>query len=237
MTKYFTRTYDQSDGLYQNYTAVSDTGIVDKHNPYVTLYPMARVGVTLAQEVPLHSNPEIRIMNAMRHAHPDDIAEAIEQQETTPQMFFPKPAVIDSAFADPSMRLHVGTLLGQVLNDHGKSLRATYELSPYSSRLARKGIEAGVIQGHPRNPEADEYNNIGFDTHNLELLDNKPLDVYQKAVPDHLVDRGRRTMRNLLRPKPLSPQFQALQQLENDRGSTYNPADDPNAMKLPGMED
>lgn len=176
--------------------------------------------------------------------HPDDIEAAKESQRNTPQMFHTEPAEVTSLSADPSMRHTVGTLGGLALNQFGKTLRASDSLSKHSSRLVQRGAEAGVIDTHPANPFGNANNAIDhrevFETHALgSPTGNTPggfdFRSEHKEIPKPRLDTARKTIHGILRPKTSPEQFRALNKLEYEKDTPYNPSTDKNAMQIPGM--
>lgn len=175
-----------------------------------------------------------------------EVDAAMQAQQTTPQMFHSKPAEIHSLFADPSMRHTVGTLAGLALNQFGKSISASGNLSKHSSRLVQRGMEAGVVAGNPMNPTGEARNSFGLEpVTQIRSIDSptstRPVwhDLPGNEIPKSRLDDARRTVHGLLRPnrsKTSSEQFKALNQLESDRDKPYNPSTDKNAMQIPGME-
>jgi hypothetical protein len=177
--------------------------------------------------------------------HPDDIAAAKESQRNTPQMFHTEPAEVLGLFADPSMRHTVGTLGGLALNQFGKTLRASDSLSKHSSRLVQRGVKAGLIDTHPANPFGNATNAIDhrevFETHALgSPTGNTPGGYDFKAehqeIPKPRLDAARKTIHGMLRPKTSPEQFGALNKLEYEKDTPYNPSTDKNAMQIPGMD-
>ena len=146
----------------------------------------------------------------------DEIDKAVEKQRDTPQMFVSEPAEVVGLYADPSMRHTVGTLGGLALNQFGK-LRADSALSQYSSRLAKRGIDAGLVKANPNNIGAEST----FDTnlppreleYDVESATNPtfvpPTSLSEISRPR--LDQARRTVHGMLRPKTSPEQFGPLQ--------------------------
>lgn len=144
------------------------------------------------------------------------IEKAVEKQRDTPQMFVSEPAEVVGLYADPSMRHTVGTLGGLALNQFGK-LRADSSLSQYSSRLAKRGIDAGLVKANPNNIDAEST----FDTnlppreleYDVESATNPtfvpPTSLSEISRPR--LDHARRTVHGMLRPKTSPEQFGPLQ--------------------------
>ena len=175
--------------------------------------------------------------------------DAVREQMRTPQMFVNRPPEVIDLRADPSMRHAVPTMLGLAINQFGKTLKADESLSKHSSRIVQRIVGSGVGQTHPQNPDAETNNHIDF--HKFTAVRYVDPDENEPMISGHMGgwDRGsitdypserelseaRRTMKNILRPKPRSPQFDALDKLESDRNKPYNPDADPNSMRIPGM--
>lgn len=121
-------------------------------------------------------------------------------------LFTQTPPHVTALFADPSMRMHVPTLLGAVhegARDSGTKILAAESLSKHSSPLVREGIAAGLVQGHAVNPEARVTNEIGSDS-DTDTYRMDPRDVGDEGyvgteVSDDVVDRWRKTGRELVR--------------------------------------
>jgi len=159
-------------------------------------------------------------------------------------MFMHQPSKIVGLYADPTMRHTVSNLLGLALSNAGPGAMASDELSSYSSRIVQRGIDAGLVRGHPRNPDAQATNTIPLMTKASWVHEGVPESDFtgEKLTPvsDEELGAGKRLMRDALRGGSrhgqLSPQFEALQKFERDGGAPYNPDNDPNAVKIPGMD-
>ena len=231
--------------------AVSET----PHENYNAKFPSATVEMNDAEEIPLIDNEwdevdtRSQIRKAMSHEDWETSDRAIQQQRDTPQMFMRKPAEIVGLYADPSMKHTVGTLLGLALNQGGPGIVASGDLSKYSSPIVQRGMDAGLVRGHSANPDAEVTNRISLGQRwsHVDLDSQMPLPAYYgtevSPVSSSEVDVGRRFIHQALRgekrQRALSPQFEALQRFESERdgGAPYNPDRDPNAVKIPGMED
>ena len=209
-----------------------------------TIHKNARVVVTPPREMSLYGKDrwgddifaEDRIRETMYNQHPDDIEEEVERQRDTPQMFRHTPAEVFSAFSDPSMRVHMGTLLGMAINDNKGKLQAPYSLSKHSSRLVQRGVASGVVSAHPENPYGDETNDYDFDEQKTGMREGRLVEFgLGNEVSKAEVSAARSTIHGLMGRSKLSPQFKALQKFEQDRDTPYNPSNDPSAMKFPGM--
>lgn len=217
-------------------------------------HPSARIDVVNSKEVPLIDNQHgpgyaERVIRTLTRAYVSDSegAEdaAIEQQRSTPQMFMHQPSKIVGLYADPTMRHTVSNLLGLALSNAGPGVLASDSLSQHSSRLVQRGIDAGLVRGHPRNPDAAKNNDIPMSTKASWVHEGVPGSDFtgEKLTPvsEEELGAGERLMREALRggsrQSQLSPQFEALQRFEGSRGALYNPGNDPNAVKIPGLED
>lgn len=155
----------------------------------------------------------------------DEIRKAMDKQTNTPQMFYSEPAEIVGLYADPSMRHTVGTLGGLAVNQFGK-IRADSNLSKYSSRIVRRGIDAGLVEANPLNIGAASNFNTDIspvtEEFNVESS-TRPTIIppgFISEISRPRVDHARKTVHGMLRPKTSSEQFGPFQP-------------DP---KLPGME-
>lgn len=80
------------------------------------------------------------------------------------KMFEAHPSKIVSAFADRDMRAHTPTVIGMAINEAkkiGMGLTYSHDLSEHSSKLAKQGLELGVVAPNKSNPEALQTNDIG----------------------------------------------------------------------------
>lgn len=134
--------------------------------------------------------------------------------EGTDQMrlFNMRPAKIDYAFSDHTLRSRVPTLLGMAISDakdDGFGLTYDDNLTPHSSRLAKKGMDQGLLIRNTYNPFAnDDGYREDLDTHEY-AIDRRTLFGARPADPE-IVSRGQKTIRNLVRAnksRNLSPQF------------------------------
>ena len=191
------------------------------------------------------SRLENELINQGRRNEVDD---AVQEQMRTPQMFVNRPSEVTDLRADPSMRHAVPTMLGLAINQFGKTLQADGSLSKYSSRIVKRIVGSGVGQTDPTNPNAEANNNVRLrkvtEVHPVDPDTNEPMDWVSTSGERHSrwdspsereLSEARRTMKNILRPKPRSPQFDALDKFESDRNKPYNPDDDPNSMRIPGL--
>lgn len=139
-----------------------------------------------------------------------------------PKLFFENPSVIESLNADPKMTHTVPTILGLMVNDNKGNLTHDYSLSKYSSPLAQKGIELGVISPNPENPEAEQRNRVRM----RELVDYQEDDGDETTISDDRVRDARSTVRGILRPKKAAPEAPAVPQ---HLSTQFHP-------QLPGLE-
>ena len=142
----------------------------------------------------------------------DEIEEAVEEQRNTPQMFLSEPTEVAGLYADPSMRHTVGTLGGLALNQFGK-LRADYTLSQHSSRLAKRGIDAGVVEGNPDNIDAEPTFESTLHPvewgYAVESATNPTLvpPTSHSEISRPRLAHARRTVHGIFRPKTSPEQF------------------------------
>jgi len=263
MAKYFKE--QTRDGIATVFHSLGEQPV----SPYTDDYASARVEMEDAKEIQIIGNSTIdnqfwekeigprsaryrltdtesAIDKALKHEPWHVKEEAKRQQRDTPQMFMRKPAEITGLWSDPSMKHTVGTLLGLALERGGPGTLASDDLSQYSSRVVQRGIDAGVVQGHPSNPDAEETNHMPMIDRITSVHNGLPGGIYYTSVMSPVssseVDDGRRLIRQALRgekrQRALSPQFAALQEFESQRdgGASYNPNNDPNAEKIPGMD-
>lgn len=189
------------------------------------LYPSAYVSIDMPAETPLreavleHSPRSIRYEvegkggGLLSSEEVDKISAA---QAETPQMFVSRPGVVSSAFSHRSMRHSAGKLLGMAFDDlKGHRLMAAHSLSPHSSKLARKALDAGLLEPNPDNPEGIVSNDLGFDDNVAGMVERGPTD-FSASSTTHGGDSGgerstesvnfaSRALMRRLNPKP-SPQ-------------------------------
>lgn len=147
-------------------------------------------------------------------------------------MFVHSPGEIYSAFADPSMRSAVPTLLGLAANEHRRITGSSYSLpmhdsslSPHSSKMVRKLQDRGVdIPANPDNATAEATNAASF--HRLwEARSNYPAGKFQHTdssrpfdtveVRPQEVNEARHRVRQLLSKPglpeaPRGPQYEQM---------------------------
>lgn len=124
------------------------------------------------------------------------------------------PATISAAFSHSTTRHTIPVMLSMAKQEY-PDLSAPYDLSKHSSRLARKGIEMGLIRGHESNPSAAVTNNIDFDdygnTVSADMLRSSYYEPHRMSDTD--VNEARANLRDMIRPRKEhwnvmdSPQF------------------------------
>ena len=123
--------------------------------------------------------------------------------EGTDQMrlFNMRPAKVTYAISDHTLRSRVPTLLGMAVNDaKDDGFGLTYDdyLSPHSSRLAKRGMEQGILTRNTQNPSIDDDGyREDLDTHEY-TIDRRTLFNARPADPD-TVSRGKKTIHSLVR--------------------------------------
>lgn len=136
-------------------------------------YPFLDIKVKMPAEVPL-DDPKLEqyptdVHDEIKEAgegrlHADEVWDRSSQQTQTPQMFVPRPGIIDTAFGDKRMQIASGKLFGVIADDlKGHRMMASRDLSPHSARLVKKALEAGILEPNPMNPQGAVTNNFDFD--------------------------------------------------------------------------
>lgn len=97
-----------------------------------------------------------------------------KEQETTPQMFAPKPAIATDAIAHPSMKAHIVGLAALAIKDQKGNITSSPDLSEHSSKLVRKAMTLGVVKPHPANPTAEAVNDIDWSDNSADYADEFP---------------------------------------------------------------
>ena len=119
------------------------------------------------------------------------------------ELFHQTPSSIDSLFADGKLRAHIPNLLGLAVNkanEIGLGLTYSSDLSPHSSRLARRGMEIGVVSQNPDNPKAENVNDIGEEgAHNYTHVTSPNYHTYHDNVPTEELQEARGTGREIIR--------------------------------------
>jgi hypothetical protein len=154
-------------------------------------------------------------------------------KEGAETLFDYKPAEAEYAMSNESMRHTFPKLYAMALEDF-KDITPSTDRSDRSERLARKGAEMKVV------PETKKEftNSLQYQISPMGEGQNlgSTTEPWQE-VPKMEVDRAVNRLRSELGySRRLSPQFEALQKFEQDRDAVYNPSQDPNSMKIPGMD-
>lgn len=143
------------------------------------------------------------------------------------KLFDAKPSIISYAMADHRMRAYTPTIIGMAINEANKlGMGLTYSsnLSKHSAKLAKKGIELGVVSPNEFNPEAEKRNDIGIDglgsfEHTFASYSFRDMD----KVKGDEVKAGRETIRGITR--------QSLNARKSHMGEQF----EDRQMKLPGF--
>ena len=136
-------------------------------------------------------------------------------------MFGVKPSRIEYAYADRSMRTVTPTLIGMAVNEAkkiGLGLSYSDDLSPHSSKLAKRGLDLGMVVPNEGNEKAEARNSIAEDSLGSYQY-WKPegvLNYTPEAHPDE-VKAGRETIRGIAR--------QSLAARKSHMGSQFNHSD------------
>lgn len=232
MASYFEEDKKSYNKTYTTFQAIADKPrrVYTNDDPPYGNFPVAELKVKNPEERTLFDNNlyDLDIDLAEHSArtlgehmlwegHDDyKIEKAEEAQRNTPQMFVSEPAEVVGLYADPSMRHTVGTLGGLALNQFGK-LRADSSLSQYSSRLAKRGIDAGMVKANPDNIGAEPTFDSDLPprewTYDVESVTNPTLvpPTSHSEISRPRLDHARRTVHGMLRPKTSPEQFGPLQ--------------------------
>lgn len=127
---------------------------------------------------------------------------------------------VTHAFTHTSLRHTVPTLLALAQKEHGKMV-ASNDLSPHSSRIAKKAMNRGLAEGHENNPFGDVSNSIGFDDR-LNIVHASDLKHGLEKVPENDIRAAKGALRRILRPQKEYTDHMESQQFDH--------------LKLPGME-
>jgi len=119
------------------------------------------------------------------------------------KLFDIQPSKITGAYADHRMRAHTPTVLGMAVNEAkkiGLGLTYSHDLSQHSSKLAKKGLELGVVVPNRANRGAVQRNDIAEDgLGSFEATyDSDWFQDYDEAKPEE-VKAGRDTIRGIVR--------------------------------------
>lgn len=153
----------------------------------------------------------------------DNLANEIKtvKEEFHPSTLFhirPETVTIDTAFFDKSMT-HTLPTLGMVIKRDfpGATMKASYDLSEHSSKLAKHASELGLIEGHGANPQFEQRNRIerpeaGYTRPVTEGDVSKTMRTLGfEEIPQQEIDAARSQVREVLRGRRqqtnLSPQF------------------------------
>ena len=144
------------------------------------------------------------------------------------KLFDVHPSKINSAFADHRMRSQTPTVLGMAINESkkiGMGLTYSDDLSAHSAKLAKQGMELGVVSPNKYNPEAEQKNDIARRGIGSYEHTYSPMwfHDYDKAQPEE-VKAGRETIRDITRQSLSARKTHMSEQFEDRQ------------MKLPGFE-
>jgi hypothetical protein len=117
-------------------------------------------------------------------------------------LFSSEPSEITSAFADPSMRAAVPTVMGLALNEArkiGTGLTYSSSLSRHSSNISQRALKAGLVQVNPSHPTAGRSNDISFTPQRINVSDIGENSGYEMATKEQL-GAARQIIRTMLRP-------------------------------------
>lgn len=128
-----------------------------------------------------------------------------EQQGQHPVLFTEGPGKVTSLFSDPKMTHTVPTLLGLAYNDAGGNVMPGDNLSPYSSRLAKKAMKRGWVTPNPYNENARVTNNIPMQPRIVPKTDAFG-DLIGQQIGEAELKGARTTIRNLMRPDRATPE-------------------------------
>ena len=133
----------------------------------------------------------------------------VQGEPTT--LFEETPATLSIAMTHSNMRHAVPTLLAMAKRDF-PGMVVSHDLSPHSSRLAKRGIAMGVVGAPLYNKGADVSNSLTF-SDNLHMHNIDKADPEFSDVPEHDVKESKMLLRSMLRPaKPekehMGPQFE-----------------------------
>jgi hypothetical protein len=173
--------------------------------------------------------------DAEREAHSHN--NAYQMRDDPDVLFRHEPGTIERAFAHPNMRPHIMTLLAAAHRDFGM-LKPSNSLSIYSSRLAQRGMDMGLIVQNRANPSNRPTNGLNFDsawassvwtpswddendkpTNARGMIGNDDWDWEDDKMPDLDVFAAKDHLRHLLR-----------------RNKPVEEESKPHGTPLPGME-
>lgn len=198
------------EGAATTYRALADKSSRTPSPSGRTLHKGTELVVYNAQETPMynfdHPNGINRWDFNAEDARNDERSyadmRAAQGKHTQLSMLHHRPAEFSSFFADPSMRIPAMTLAARALIDH-PGIVAAESLSPYSSRLVHKGMELGVVEGHPDNPAAEVTNSIGM----IDREIVRPPGGWSHAniIPDTDIREAKNFLRSRLRSQKEKP--------------------------------
>lgn len=219
MARYFERTPDYPYG--QRVHAV-DTGRTTSWGAHPSAYISYHRG-KIHPNFETYGDGSYEPTSEWEDARRNGYAQNADRMGNPTTLFHVKPPHVVELFSDPSMRPHVATLLGHVLNHAqmlGTKVEASDDLSPHSSRLVRRGIQAGLVKGDRDNPEGNVTNNYGFSDTHIEMDDIGPHYSYQEMSPEKVKESrkaGREAIKALkgkprkkAAPKKSAPQGEQL---------------------------
>ena len=146
------------------------------------------------------------------------------------QLFDAQPSIITGAFADHRMRSATPVVLGMAINEAqkiGTGLTYSDDLSQHSSKLAKRGIDMGIVTPNKSNIKAAQTNDIavtGLDTYE-EVHTPAYFQDLDEAHPDE-VEAGRKTIRGIAR--------QSLEARKSHMGEQFQTTNE--QLKLPGFD-
>ena len=151
------------------------------------------------------------------------VSRFLDDEKQPETLFTHEPAVVESAFSDPTMQIHMPTLLAMAHKAHG-ILQVSEDLSRHSARLAKHGVRIGAAIASPFNTDMKDTNGIEFSERRAPVSDMNAM--YPTKISDNDVSMAKSHLRTMLgRDKPrkqhMGPQF-------------YQP--EAEQLQLPGME-
>lgn len=207
MAKYDYSEYKDTTGDY-HFLNATDPNKITEETPGYRYAPTARVEISRPQ---FGSN----VHDAVEPQRGSLIREKAQARETPAgqqmKLFDYTRPWISGLYTDPSMRTAVPTLLGHALNKYPDVL-ADESLSQHSSRIVKKGIALGAVQGDPGNPAGDAtFEGQSKDLEDTIRVTDENLPEGNVRMSDFDVAAARTKVRDVLRPKKLSGQFDTVQ--------------------------
>lgn len=158
------------------------------------------------------------------------IKKSPEAQPDTLFTDIPPKVKIDEAFFDPRVNNLFPTTASLIKQDHPDAeIVASGDLSEYSSKLAKRAAERGLVTGSASNPEMEVTNSINFSRQSMNPAVVDFMASGGKEVPQTEIASARQSLRNQLRASR-NNQVIRKPQTETKLSSQF---DHP---KLPGME-